>query len=71
MATGTAVYDLQTDYMGTISLEYPDREDPQQYLTTRPYTHPLILEQVGYYDIIDQRDDTDPSQVAISSTVAT
>lgn len=71
MTTGTAEYDLNTDFLGVISVEYPDGEDPREYMIKRPYTHPDFWTVEGYYDILHNDDDTNPSQIIFSSAVLT
>jgi hypothetical protein len=71
MTTGTAEYDLNADYQGILSVEYPDGEDPREYLLRRPYTHDDFWSEEDYYDIIPAADDNNPSQIVISSDVAT
>lgn len=66
LTTDTAVYDLNADYMGILSVEYPDGEDPQEYSDRRPYTHPDFWDVDGYYDVIHHADVSDPSQVILS-----
>ena len=71
MATGTAEYDLNADYMEVLSVEYPDGENPREYSVRRPYTHDEFWDNAGYYDIIPHRDEADASQVIFSDDVAT
>ncbi len=72
MTTGTNEYDLATDFMGVLSVEYPDGESPREYLKRRSYTHKDFWDDEGYYDIIMRDDDDDdPCQIVISSVVAT
>ncbi len=71
LTTGTAVYDLAADFQGVLSVEYPDGEDPRQYLARRPYTSAAFAVGAGAYDIIPRLDDDDPSQIIFSDDVAT
>lgn len=71
MTTGTDTYDLNTDFMNVVSVEYPDGEDPREYMLRRPYTHPDFWNVEGYYDIVHNDDDTNPSEIVFSDAVAT
>jgi hypothetical protein len=71
MTTGTDTYDLNTDFMSVISVEYPDGEDPREYMLRRPYTHPDFWSVEGYYDIVHNDDDTNPSEIIFSTAVLT
>ena len=66
MATGTAVYDLNADFMGVLSVEYPDGEDPREFSERRPYTHDNFWDVDGYYDIIPISDVSDLDQIVLS-----
>ena len=71
LTTGTAEYDLNADFMGVLSVEYPDGEDPREYLTRLPYTHDTFWGLDGFYDIIPAKDDNNPAQIVFSDDVAT
>jgi hypothetical protein len=71
LTTGTAEYDLNADYMGVLSVEYPDGEDPREYLKRRPYTHDDFWSESGRYAIIEAHDDNNPPQIIFSDDVAT
>lgn len=58
-------YDLTTEFIGIISVEYPQGEDPPEYLLRRSYTHPLFWLQDGYYDFIPRRDATSTNKPEI------
>ena len=49
-------YDLETNFLSILSVEYPDGEDPKRYLLHRSRTHPLFFLQPGYYDLIHTQD---------------
>ena len=61
-------YDLNTDFMGVVSVEYPTGEDPPQYLSRLDHTHPDFWQSDSWYDIIHRGDDTDPSELWLSKT---
>lgn len=71
LTTGTSEYDLAADFLGVLSVEYPDGQDPREYLDRRPYTHPDFWSVDGYYDIITSDDDSNDSQIVFSDDVAT
>ena len=56
LTTGTAEYDLNVDYLGVLSVEYPDGEDPREYLVRRSYRHADFWSVDGYYDIVKTGD---------------
>lgn len=60
-------YDLNADFIETLSVEYPTAEDPPQYLKRRPYTHPDFWQEDGYYDIIYNRDTGNVDEILIST----
>lgn len=64
----TRIYDLESDFMGAISVEYPTGEDPPVYLLRRSYTDPDFWSENGYYDIVLSHDATtgNPPQIFIS-----
>ncbi len=52
------VYSLAGDRpRGVYSVEYPQGEDPPEYLTYRPFQHPNFWQEDGYYDFIDWADE--------------
>ncbi|MFN2158764.1 MAG: hypothetical protein ACK2TW_02310 [Anaerolineales bacterium] len=59
-------YDLSTDFVEVISVEYPTGEDPPVYLTRRDYKHPDFWEVEGYYDVLKHRDFENPDELIIS-----
>ena len=71
LTTGTAEYNLNADYMGVLSVEYPDGEDPREYSVRMPYTHDDFCSEDGRYDIIPHHDESDASQIVFSDDVAT
>jgi hypothetical protein len=64
-------YDLPADLVGVISVEYPDGEDPPEYLRRRNYTHPDFWSDVGYYDVVHREDATDTAELWISEKPST
>jgi hypothetical protein len=66
------VYDLESDFLEALSVEYPTGEDPPVYLLRRSYTHPDFWSQNGYYDIVRSEDatSTNPTQIYISQKPA-
>ena len=72
LTAATQEYDLNTDFMGVLSVEQPDGEDPREYMDRRPYTHPEFWDEDGYYDIIPRDDDdSDTSQIVFLSDLTT
>jgi hypothetical protein len=61
-------YDLASDFMDVIAVEYPTGETPPQYLSRRAFTQPDFWESDYWYDIIEHKDDTDPDELLISKT---
>ncbi|MFN2242537.1 MAG: hypothetical protein ACK2U2_09635 [Anaerolineae bacterium] len=43
-------FNLTTDTIDIVQVEYPQGEDPPVYLKRRHRTHPLFYRQTGYYD---------------------
>jgi hypothetical protein len=68
---GTYQYDLAADFIDVLSVEYPDGEDPREYLKRRQHLHPEFWQADGYYDLIGLDDDTDLNQVWISENPTT
>lgn len=54
----TRIYTLSDLARGIISVEYPQGEDPPEYLEPRSYLHPKFWQEDGYFDFIDYIDDT-------------
>ncbi len=72
LTTGTSEYDLDIDFLGVLSVEYPDGEDPREYLLRRAYTDAEFWNSAGFYDIIKSGDVADDlSQIVFSEDVAT
>lgn len=59
-------YDLDTDFVDVLSVEYPTGEDPPEYLERRERTHPDFWEVDGFYDVLKHRDFEDPDELLIS-----
>jgi hypothetical protein len=49
-------YDLESNFINAISVEYPDGEDPKRFLFYRDISHPLFYLQPGYYSILFSSD---------------
>ncbi len=63
----TRTYDLNSDFIEPMSVEYPTGEEPVCYLSRRPYTHTDFWNEDGYYDIVARQDDTDVNDLYIST----
>jgi hypothetical protein len=63
-------YDLPSSITGAISVEYPQGEDPPEFLFRRSYTHPWFYLEDGFYDILirQDQDSTYPPELIISSS---
>lgn len=59
-------YDLSTDFLAVVSVEYPTGQDPKEYLFRRSYVHPDFWITDGYYDILERDDASDASEIWIS-----
>ena len=59
-------YDLDTDFVEVLSVEYPTGEDPPVYLVRRERTHPDFWEVDGYYDLLKHKNFEDPDELLIS-----
>jgi len=71
LATDDQTYDLESDFIEVISVEYPNNNDPKTYLQRRPYTHPDFWSEAGYFDIVFRDDDTDVNEIWISTKPTT
>lgn len=65
-------YDLETNIISVISVEYPQGEDPPQFLLRRSRTHPSFWIEDGFYDVFirHDQDSTYPPQLIISTKPA-
>ncbi len=63
-------YDLPSNFIDVVSVEYPQGEDPPEYLKRRPYTHEEFWSEDGYYDIYRHTDDTDVDEILLSEKPA-
>lgn len=63
-------YDLESDFVAALSVEYPTGEDPPEYLKRRPYTHADFWSEDGYYDIIGRDDDGNADELWMSEKPA-
>jgi hypothetical protein len=64
------MYDLPDVCFGIVSVEYPQGEDPPEYLHPRSHTHPDFWITEGYYDYIINGNDTDQDELWISDKPA-
>ena len=70
-SANTRIYTLSALARGIKSVEYPQGEDPPEYLDHRPYQHPDFWQEDGYYDFIDYiDDDTSEKHIYISEKPA-
>ena len=60
------MYDLPSNCLAILSLEYPTGEDPPEYLYQREYTHPDFWQEDGYYAFIQTSQDNDYPELWIS-----
>lgn len=60
-------YDLPANFRTALSVEYPQGEDPPQFLQPRSQYHPSFWEEDGYYAIYYHHDDADPDELLIST----
>ena len=70
-ATGTNAYELNSDYIGVISVEYPTGEDPPEYLSRLSYKHRDFWTGSSWYDILPRADDDDLSEIWIANDPTT
>ena len=70
-ATGDHEYDLPARLADVVSVEYPDGQDPKEFLERRNYLHPDFWGNEGYYDVVKRDDDTDPAELWVSTDVVT
>jgi hypothetical protein len=63
-------HDLNYDFRGVISVEYPNGEDPPIYLERRDYRHPDFWLVDGYYDVVQRGDAGNADELWISQTPA-
>jgi hypothetical protein len=66
---GTHKYDLETNHLAVLSVEYPTGEEPPAYLTRRGYTEAGFWSSDSFYDVIVRAsgDDTSPPELWISA----
>jgi hypothetical protein len=67
------VYDLETNFLAAISVEYPQGEEPRRYLYRRARTDPNFTISEGYYDILERQDasSANPPQLILSEKPST
>ena len=66
----TNAYDLNSDFMGILSVEYPTGEDPQEYISRLDWKHADFWTSNKWYDILPRSDETDDSEIWISDDPA-
>ena len=64
-------YDLPSDFIAVIGVEYPSGDDPPIYLTRRNYTHPDFWIEDGFYDIINRDSQVNSYELWISTKPST
>jgi len=67
----TREYDLATDFLDALSVEYPTGEDPPEYLKFREKTHPDFWQKDGYYCIEQEKGEDDLDVIYISEKPST
>lgn len=63
-------YDLPSDFVAVLSVEYPTGESVPEYLVKRPFTHGDFWDNPGYFDIVARGDDQNDSELWISEKPA-
>ena len=64
----THEYNLNVDFTGVLSVEYPTSQDPPEYLSRLVYTHADFWTGSRWYDIVTRSNDTDADELWISDT---
>lgn len=59
-------FNMTTDTIDVVLVEYPSGEDPPEYLKRRPRTHPNFYDYEGYYDIQLTHDSQEYPQIYLS-----
>jgi hypothetical protein len=59
-------YDLPAGFIDIVSVEYPQGEDPPEYLKPRQELHPSFWSVDGYYTLIRRSADNDVDELLIS-----
>jgi hypothetical protein len=59
-------FDLPTDFLSVLLVEFPTGEDPPEYLTRRSRTHPQFYDYEGYYDVEASHDATGTGTLYLS-----
>lgn len=67
----TRNYDLATDFIAALNIEYPEGEDPPIYLLFREKTHPDFWQVNGYYFVEKEIGDNDLDIIYISQKPST
>ena len=60
-------YDLSAGTLDILQVEYPQGEDPPEFLLPRSTYHPQFWNEDGYYDMLRHGDDTDVNEILITT----
>lgn len=60
-------YDLSAGTLDILQVEYPQGEDPPEFLLPRSIYHPQFWNEDGYYDMLRHSDDTDVNEILITT----
>ena len=63
-------YDLNADFRTVLEVEYPQGEDPPEFLKPRSQYHPSFWTEDGFYSVYHHHDDADPDELLISTKPA-
>lgn len=69
--TDVRFYDLPSDFRRVVTVEYPEGEDPPQYLERRSRTGGMFWGRTGYFDVIERNDAGNASELVISEKPTT
>jgi hypothetical protein len=70
-STDDRTYDLPSNFINVISVEYPTGEDPPAYLVQKNYTAWGSSDLEGFYDIFHRMDQSDAPELWISAKPTT
>lgn len=65
-AAGTNTYDLPSDFIAMLNVEYPHGEDPPAYLARFDHVREEFWDDDGYYDVTPTDDDSNQGTLWIS-----
>ncbi len=63
-------YGLFDDFLGIVTIEYPDGQVPIKYLERRNHQSDLFNDTEGFYDVIIRDDEAEPATLIISEKPA-